>query len=665
MRLIAVLALTALVTAGCSKVIDEKDIPVVTIPGTDGTGNTSTTAPGTLDPNTPLTLGSVTLDPCTDITGAWCGSIEVPLERTNADGPQIKIGFELHPRTDATAPSEGTIVAIEGGPGFSSTGSRDSYLNLFAPIMDHRDLLLVDDRGTGRSSPLDCSALQSGDDSLDAADECAVQLGTAADDYGAAAVADDIAAVLDALGAGHIDLYGDSYGTFVAQAFAARHGDKLTSLVLDSAFPVSGSDPFHAGRIPAMLTAFDLVCQRSTTCAANGSPTSERIRALLDSLRTSPVRVSTTDPDGQSVAVSADPVSLLSLTLSAATDWTVYRELDAAATAWLAGDRPPLIRLLAHDTGFDSNDSLDVYSAAVALSATCSDYPTVFDQAAGQEARRAEVDAAIDKQATDHPETFAPWTPNEWRASSADELEQCATWPPPDRLEPPAGPSPEYTDVPVLVLAGDLDTLTPPSEGEAAAALFPDSTFVKVANTGHVTALDDAWGCASVIVTDFISAGKAGDTSCADTIPEIRTVDRYSVSAAAATAATAAPGDSSTDADRKIATVAVDQVGDAIAQWGVMTGDNGQGLRGGTFTIDEGDTLTFHFNAAKFADDVSVNGSATVDQNTSNVEADLEVTSGDTTGTLAISWTADAAKAMAMVRGTLDGRPVSVTLPAP
>ncbi len=134
----------------------------------------------------------MTLDPCTDITGAWCGSIEVPLERTNADGAQINVGFELHPRTDTTAKSEGTIVAIEGGPGFSSTGSRDSYLNLFAPIMDHRDLLLVDDRGTGRSSPVDCTALQDGDDSLDAADECAVRLGSAADDYGAAAVADDL-----------------------------------------------------------------------------------------------------------------------------------------------------------------------------------------------------------------------------------------------------------------------------------------------------------------------------------------------------------------------------------------------------------------------------------------------------------------------------------------
>src|SRR5262249_12048587 len=155
-------------------------------------------------------------------------------------------------RSDVSTKSEGTIVAIEGGPGFTSTGSRDSYTTLFDPIMDHRDLLLIDDRGTGRSSPLNCSALQRGDDSISAGETCAQQLGDAANDYGAATVADDLADVLDALGAGHIDLYGDSYGTFVAQAFAARHGDLLSTLVLDSAFPVTGGDPFHASRVPAM-----------------------------------------------------------------------------------------------------------------------------------------------------------------------------------------------------------------------------------------------------------------------------------------------------------------------------------------------------------------------------------------------------------------------------
>ena len=242
---------------------------------------------------------------------------------------------------------------------------------------------------------------------------------------------------------------------------------------------------------------------------------------------------------------------------------------------------------------------------------------------------------------------------------------RCATWPAPDRVDPPAGNAPVFPDVPTLVLAGDLDTLTPPSEGEAAAALFPGATFVTVANTGHVTALDDSWGCASVIVTDFIAAGKVGDTTCASSIPEIRTVDRFPVHAVGATAATAAPGDASTDADRQIAAVAVGQVGDSLAQWGVMTGNDGAGMRGGTFTVDDGDTLTVSFNGAKLADDVSVDGTATIDQTTGKVDASLDVTSGTTTGTIVASWNASDVEASATARGTLDGRPVSVTMPAP
>ncbi len=107
------------------------------------------------------------------------------------------------------------------------------------------------------------------------------------------------------------------------------------------------------------------------------------------------------------------------------------------------------------------------------------------------------------------------------------------------------------------------------------------------------------------------------------------------------------------------------QVGDSLAQFGVMVGDDGNGLRGGTFTIDEGDTITLHFAGAKFADDVVVDGTATVDQSTGTVEANLDVTSGDTTGNVVVSWDAAAAAATATVRGTLDGRPLSVTLPAP
>ena len=111
-------------------------------------------------------------------------------------------------------------------------------------------------------------------------------------------------------------------------------------------------------------------------------------------------------------------------------------------------------------------------------------------------------------------------------------------------------------------------------------------------------------------------------------------------------------------------TVAVAQVGDTLAQWAVMTGMNGAGLRGGTFAIDDGDTVTFVLEGTKFSDDVSVDGTATWDRATGEVEADLEVTAWRQR---VVDGRVDdsAPDAMATARGTLDGRPISVTLPAP
>ena len=68
-----------------------------------------------------------------------------------------RVGFELYRRTDRSRPSLGTVMAQEGGPGYPSTGSRGYYLPLFRPLSDRRDLLLVDQRGTGTSDPIRCA----------------------------------------------------------------------------------------------------------------------------------------------------------------------------------------------------------------------------------------------------------------------------------------------------------------------------------------------------------------------------------------------------------------------------------------------------------------------------------------------------------------------------
>src|SRR3954447_25586524 len=90
--------------------------------------------------------------------GARCGSIAVPLDRSNPAAGTTDIGYVLMSHTDTTQPSLGTIVPNPGGPG-NATTSFAPYTAAFAPLLDRRDLLLVDARGTGRSEALSCPTL--------------------------------------------------------------------------------------------------------------------------------------------------------------------------------------------------------------------------------------------------------------------------------------------------------------------------------------------------------------------------------------------------------------------------------------------------------------------------------------------------------------------------
>src|SRR5215470_18876329 len=92
---------------------------------------------------------------------AYCGAIIRSLDPSGATRETIKIGFQFYPHQSPTAQRLEPIVAMEGGPGYPTTGSRHSYIALFRPLMDRHDLLLVDHRGTGLSHAVDCPLLQS------------------------------------------------------------------------------------------------------------------------------------------------------------------------------------------------------------------------------------------------------------------------------------------------------------------------------------------------------------------------------------------------------------------------------------------------------------------------------------------------------------------------
>ncbi len=232
------------------------------------------------------------LESCGRLTGVLCGTIPRLLDPDDESGGSIDINFELYPARNQRQPLLGTIVAVEGGPGYASTASRDYYLELFDPLLSQRQLLLVDNRGTGFSGAIDCPELQSYEgDYLANVQLCGEQLGDTSDLYGSALAADDMAAVLDALAIPRIDLYGDSYGTFLAQTFAVRHPDRVRTVVLDAAYPVEDQDPWYRDINRAIVDSFQKVCERDPGCEALGNDPIETLRKLADALEAGPLGV--------------------------------------------------------------------------------------------------------------------------------------------------------------------------------------------------------------------------------------------------------------------------------------------------------------------------------------------------------------------------------------
>jgi pimeloyl-ACP methyl ester carboxylesterase len=633
-----------------------------------------------------LTVGRVKLHPCEDLPGAWCGRLRVPFDRADPRAGTIPIAFEWYPATSGRA--TGTIVAMEGGPGYPSTGSRDSYLELFAPLLRSRNLLLVDNRGTGTSGLVNCKPLQrwrtadGNPEYVRRVAACGRQLNRTralpgggfvhgSDLYGTANAARDLADVLAALRTGRVDLYGDSYGSYFAQTFAARYPARLRSVTLDATWPVLGTDPFYLSTAETMRIAFNLACRRSRACedAARGR-SMKRIAALAERLRHAPIVGRTREPGGPPATWRVDVAALITMVNNAGSDTGVYRDLDAAARAVLEhDDTAPLLRLAAQSIDTEDSGPVAEFSSGLYIAVYCNDYPQAFDMAAAPATRRAQYAAAVAALPDD---AFAPFTVDEWVTSPVEEFDGCLRWPAPVRSDPPIVGRPPLVPptLPVLVLSGGLDTLTTWTDGELVAEqMGPSARWVKVENTAHVTALADPYGCASGLVRRFVARPArlhAMDTSCAKRIPEVRAVGEFPRRLAAADPASPARGNAAGRTGLKLAAVGAAAVGDAIWRWWYLPGSSGTGLRGGRFTVEGDPVVELRLRGVRFVADATVDGTATWDLDSGKVTAQVRVKGpGGATASLRMAWNDKRRHPSARVTGRAGGKRLAATLPAP
>ncbi|HEY1596104.1 MAG TPA: alpha/beta hydrolase, partial [Thermoleophilaceae bacterium] len=628
-------------------------------------------------------LGSVALHRCPPSQGGWCGAISRALDPGRPRGPHIRIGFQWLPphHNRATGPA---LVAVEGGPGYPSSGSLVEYHGIFSPLIGRRGLLLVDNRGTGMSALIDCAELQnfvgrsSGPAFAARVARCAAQIQKryprvhATDLFATAYAVNDLAAVLRKLRLGRVDLYGDSYGTWFVQSFMARHPSLLHSVTLDSAYPVVGLDPWYASSGPVAKTALDAVCARDPACsAAAAGSAGDRLAALLAKLRQAPITGSARDSDGSRGHATVTPRTIVDLVQDAASDPVIYRELDPSVRAALAGDDTPLLRLAVQSGTYDHGASTAAYfTDGLYFAVSCTDYPQFFSMSSSPAKRRAEYAATVAAPPAGDP--FAPFTPSEWLTMSAydEPYQACLDWPKPVHSAPPvpAGWQPLPASVPLLILGGDLDSLTPePDVEKFGPTLAKHVRIVTLRNAVHVSSEGDtlllgATRCARRIIRAYVDApGKLDslDTSCAGSIPTVHTAGSYPALFANAQPATLLDGHDPGAEALRGATVAAAALGDALIRHFYSGVNHGPGLRGGTFTT-KGDPTVFKLKAIRFVGDATVTGSGRWNSSTGAVSGSFRVSAPGGPTLVKVSWNQDAATATAtFANGS------RATLPAP
>jgi pimeloyl-ACP methyl ester carboxylesterase len=399
-----------------------------------------------------------------------CGHITVPVRRAEPALGRTKVAFAVRPRRDGSQPSLGTIMAMDGGPGYASTAKpfAASLIAALGPLLRRRDLVLFDERGTGLSDVVDCPALQAGliQESI-AIGECANQLGPSYAGYTSGEAADDLDAVRRALGLGKIFFYGDSYGTFFGQAYAVRHPGSLRGLILDSAYP--GNDPYYRTLLPAGRNGLRIACRDAPTCS--GDPVARLTRVVH-----------------RFHAAHRSTEALIGFLLEGGTlAPRSYLSLDEGDRRFLAGQPQRLNRLLA--PGPAGEGKLSEYSYGLTIAVECNDYRLMWDPRAALPERIAQMDAAVRKLPRD---AFAPFGRREYLLSRAAHLTQCLYWPGPPKggLEP-AVPSDWRAprSFPTLITAGQVDDVTSVREAHQVARRFRRSRLYVVPDRGHASSL--------------------------------------------------------------------------------------------------------------------------------------------------------------------------------
>jgi pimeloyl-ACP methyl ester carboxylesterase len=465
----------------------------------------------------PLPDDAPSLDP-------QCGYVIVPENPDRTDSPLIKLGFlRLSARTaDAKEP----LFMLAGGPG--DTFIKPDTLLLFSdaflgPILDERDVVLLDQRGAPNAVPnLDCpqaygvtwsayaqdlNETQTLEAARKALADCVADArdrGIDLDQYNSVRIAADVDAARQALGYDRIVYYGASYGAQLGQHVMRDFPGSLTSVVLDGANSLS-----RKSWVEERVRDADVATEKlAALCEANaGCGEAYDVRAMIDEAMAlfddGPITARFEDTDGTMRDVTVTASDLATTIFGFQTGQIGIRSLPGVLDAILADGRTSAAAILGEMKGANLMASRGAAPEGGAMlmhmAVVCSDDPVT-----------SAADMIVEPDASAYARVYG-------QAVLEEYIEFCRA----------AGvaPLPDETDIdvtadlPTLILAGDLDARTPAVRSQLVAETLPRATFILFPEGTHVQ-LGEINQCAGAILRAFLADPDAPpDTGCIANMP--------------------------------------------------------------------------------------------------------------------------------------------------